>query len=378
MHSNGIPEPILIKRTTTLARLAETFLEERFLAVDTEANSLHAYQEQVCLIQFSTARADYLVDPLAVDDLSCLGEVFANPGIEKIFHAAEYDLIILKRDFGFQFENIFDTMVAARILGWKAVGLGSILKTHFNVRVNKRFQRADWGHRPLSTEMLHYAQLDTHYLIALRELQKAELIANGRWLIAEEDFQRATDVRLPDERDNADCWRVSGSRDLHPAQMGILQELCDYRDEIAQTLDRPLFKVMNDQTMVALAESCPQNLDELINIQGISKNQAHRHGKAILAAIERGLQKPCPPPPPRRRPDETYLNCYDALRNWRKRTARAMDVESDVVLPKDLLITLAHQRPDNWPELAEILASVPWRLEHFGEDILAVIRPFTA
>ncbi|MBN1667404.1 MAG: HRDC domain-containing protein [Anaerolineales bacterium] len=377
MHSNGVPEPIVITRQAALSRLVSEFAREKLLAVDTEANSLHAYQEHVCLIQFSTARNDYLVDPLAIEDLSPLSEIFANPAIEKIFHAAEYDLIILKRDFNFQFQNIFDTMVAARILGWKAVGLGSILKAKFNVKVNKKFQRADWGQRPLNTQMLHYAQLDTRYLIALRELQKAELVASGRWPIAVEDFERATQVRLPDERDHVNCWRVNGSRELEPAQMGILQELCAYRDRVAQALDRPLFKVMNDQTLVALAETCPQTLHELIAVKGISQNQARRHGDEILEAIGRGLQKPCPPPPQRQRPDDTYLNCYDALRTWRKKAAHRMGVESDVVLPKDLLIQLAAQRPENWPVLAEILASVPWRLEHFGEQILTVIHPFT-
>ena len=161
------------------------------VAVDTESNSLYAYQERVCLIQFSIPNQDYLVDPLALEDLSALAPLFNSSKIEKIFHAAEYDIIMLDQDFGFDFENLFDTMVAARILGWKAVGLGSILKDQFGIEVEKKYQRANWGKRPLSKDMLVYAQLDTHYLISLRERIKSDLENIGRWPLAKEDFQHA-------------------------------------------------------------------------------------------------------------------------------------------------------------------------------------------
>ncbi len=117
MVSDDQTLPVLITRPGPLKDLAADLSRQSLVAVDTESNSLHAYREQVCLIQFSTEETDYLVDPLALDDLSSLGPIFANPDIEKIFHAAEYDLICLKRDFGFQFANLFDTMVAASILG---------------------------------------------------------------------------------------------------------------------------------------------------------------------------------------------------------------------------------------------------------------------
>ncbi len=162
-----LPPPVLITRPAQLALLMAALREQPAIAVDTESNSLHAYQEQVCLIQFSTPQADYLVDPLADLDLSPLGELFANPAIEKVFHAADYDIACLKRDFGWSFANLFDTQWAARILGWSQVGLASILKTHFNVHVNKKWQRFNWGERPLPTEALDYARLDTHYLLPL-------------------------------------------------------------------------------------------------------------------------------------------------------------------------------------------------------------------
>jgi len=168
-----------ITQPAALEKLARRLARHSILGVDTESNSLFAYREQVCLIQFSTSDEDALVDPLALDDLSPLADIFASPKIEKIFHAAEYDLICLKRDFGFSFANLFDTMVAARILGWEEIGLGSILKAEFDVQLDKRFQRANWGKRPLAAELINYASRDTHYLIPLRDRLWSDLQRQG-------------------------------------------------------------------------------------------------------------------------------------------------------------------------------------------------------
>ncbi|MEM5773869.1 MAG: ribonuclease D, partial [Anaerolineaceae bacterium] len=150
---------------SALRKMVHDLARCRFVAVDTESNSLYAYQEQVCLIQFSTGDQDYLVDPLAIRDLSSLEPLFSSPHIEKIFHAAEYDIICLKRDFGFSFANIFDTMLAGRILKFDQIGLAAMLETEYGIVLDKRFQRANWAERPLSEEQKAYARLDTHYLI---------------------------------------------------------------------------------------------------------------------------------------------------------------------------------------------------------------------
>ncbi|MGD2158908.1 MAG: ribonuclease D, partial [Anaerolineales bacterium] len=240
MASKNLDDPTLITKRDELKRLAAKLSEQPIIAVDTESNSLYAYQEKVCLIQFSIPGEDYLVDPLALRELSALGSVFSSAAIEKVFHAAEYDLIVLQRDFGFSFVNLFDTMLAARILGWRAVGLSSILKNEFGVHVNKHFQRANWGQRPLPAKMLNYARLDTHYLIPLRQRQYEELKANNLWPLAEEDFQRATHVNTPaPNNDRASCWRINGAGDLPTKQLAILQELCRYRDRVAKSLNRP-------------------------------------------------------------------------------------------------------------------------------------------
>ena len=364
----------MVTNQGALHRLVERLSSEPVLAVDTESNSLYVYQEQVCLIQFSTPTEDILVDPLVLKDLSPLGPVFANRDIEKIFHAAEYDLISMKRDFGFEFANLFDTMLAARILGWKEIGLGSILKNQFGVQLNKRYQRANWGRRPLPPEMLSYARLDTHYLIPLRDRIQAELEMYHRWDLAREDFHRLRFVNGR-ERDEVPetCWRISGSYDLSPREAAVLLELCRYRDDVARSLDRPLFKVMSDRTLLSIASAIPQNLEELREMSKLSDKQVNRYGEAVLRAVQRGLRAAPAYPPRSPRPDEAYLARVDALRYWRKKRAQNMGVNSDVVLPRDLLYKIASKGPENEEELSRILHRVPWRNKHFGEEILDVL-----
>jgi ribonuclease D len=366
----------LIARPAELESLAARLAREPILAVDTESNSLYAYRERVCLVQISTAKNDYLIDPLAVRELAPLGPIFTDPGVEKIFHAAEYDLICLRRDFGFQFANLFDTMQAARILGRTAFGLGSLLEAEFGVVLDKRYQRANWGQRPLPPYLRDYAQLDTHYLIPLRERMDTELKAVGQWDLAAEDFKRLcriNDSALEEKPENNHCFRSIG--DLRPQQYMVLLELCAYRESAARQLDRPLFKVIGDKTLLEIAEACPKDLDELQKLPGMTRNQIGRHGKAILQAVQLGLSvKPVRPKRPER-PDEQVLARLELLRQWRKKRAQALGVESDVVLPRDLLNTLAEQRNITQEDIARILQDTPWRLKQYGNEILALLNP---
>lgn len=371
----ALPDPLLITQPDQVKLLLQSLSREPIIAVDTESNGLHAYQEQVCLIQFSTPDSDYLVDPLALDDLSPLAPIFKNKKIEKVFHAAEYDLICLKRDFGFEFANLFDTMIVARILGHKSVGLGSMLKAEFGVQLNKRYQRANWGKRPLSAQLLAYARMDTRYLIPLRNRLKESLKESKRWKVAVEDFKRLTQVAPPREDPKTkSCWRVNGVYDLEPQRVAVLEELCQYRDQAAKKMDRPVFKVIGNSTLVAIAERAPTRTEELANIAGMTKRQIKRHANGILDAVKNGMQAEPIQRPVTHRPDDQYLHRIDALRQWRKATASKMDVDSDIVLPKDMLFTIAKAWPTNEHELEEIMADLPWRYSQFADSILDVIH----
>ncbi len=368
-------KPELVTKPDQFQKTVRALLDQPIVAVDTESNSLYAYREQVCLIQFSIPGHDYLVDPLALKDISPLGDVFAHPKIEKIFHAAEYDLLTLKRDFGFEFRNLFDTMVAARILGRKKVGLGSLLEEEFGIYVEKKYQRANWGKRPLPPEMLQYASLDTHFLIRLRNILAKELKAAGRWPIAEEDFTRLNQVNgTPPEPNGADVWRVSGVYDLSPAEVTILKELTEYREGQARSYNRPLFKVIGDRTLIAIAVDAPQTLDDLADLPGMSRGQVRRHGKALLKAVREGKQKPPTKRPRRPRKNDQVIALSDALRNWRKNAAQKMSVESDIVLPRDIMDQIGDTLPKNRADLAQLMEDIPWRHQQFGDEIFEVIR----
>src|SRR5262245_40598557 len=228
MTQQTLPPPIWVDQQKTFDHMVAELSAQTRIAVDTESNSLHAYRERVCLIQFSIPKQDYVVDPLVIQDLSSLAPIFFNSDIEKIFHAAEYDLICLKRDYGFTFAHLFDTMQAARILGYSQVGLDNLLAEKFGVSMDKRHQKADWGARPLTSAQIDYARFDTHYLFQLRDLLENELREKGRWEIALEDFALACHVGEPKERNiNGSLWKRFASRkDLSPRELTVISELC--------------------------------------------------------------------------------------------------------------------------------------------------------
>ena len=374
MIPKTLPPPIYIDTPDALKKLAQDLSIEPIIAIDTESNSLHAYQEQVCLIQFSTPSQDYLLDPLALRDLSILAPIFENPEIEKIFHAAEYDLICLKRDYNFHFNKLFDTLTAARILGYKKVGLGNMLKQKFGVDVNKKFQKDNWGKRPLSEEMLKYARLDTHYLIEMRNMLKKELENKAKWDLAQEDFEMGAALEGISDRKPPPQWeRVGGRSKLDPRQATVLNEVCLTREHLAAKLNRPPFKIIGNKSLISLAERQPLNYRDLEQ-EVLSPRQVARFGKEFLKAVKRGLKADLVERTPSSRPNQKFMFRYEELRKWRKEKAQKNDVESDIILPRFLMEQIAKKNPRTPDELTEIMKKSPWRLEQYGNEILRVIR----
>jgi ribonuclease D len=374
MSLPSLPSPVLIQGLPELERLAANLAGQRRIAVDTESNSLYAYRERVCLIQFSAKNSDYLVDPLAISDMSCLAPIFADAKIEKVFHAAEYDVLCLKRDYGFKLSNLFDTRIASRTLGRKRSGLGDILAEEFQVEINKRFQRANWGKRPLSTELLDYARLDTHFLLPLRERLAKELRTAGRW---EEALEACEAVKLvepePATFDPQGFWRIAHARQLKPEQAAVLRQLYLLRDKHAQRLDRPAFKVLGDRTLLAIAQELPKSLAGLGKLPGMTSGQVHRYGKEVLEAIQRGRTGPRPKPPSNTRVEEVVMSRYQTLREWRMRVAKTRQVESDIVLPRDLVWDIAHGAPRDRKALKELMGPYEWRFRMYADDILHLL-----
>ncbi len=240
--------------------MVDALMAQPRAAVDTESNSLYTYHEQVCLIQISIPGTNYLVDPLALDDLDPLAPFFHSLDVEKVLHAADYDLMVLQRDFGFSTRAIYDTMWAARVLGWPKVGLADILASFFDVQANKRFQRYDWGRRPLHPDALTYAWMDSYYLLPLREIQKAELETTGRWEEAQEIFDYLTStVDAPPEDSTArHFWRLKGVHALSTHEQRKLYGLFMWRERTAEALDHPPVKVISNANLMRPGSYSPE------------------------------------------------------------------------------------------------------------------------
>jgi ribonuclease D len=367
--------PVLVDLPKSFDLMLGELAGEPTIGLDTESDSLYRYFHRVCLIQVSTSRTDYVVDPLSLPDLSPLGELLADPGVEKVFHAAENDILALKRGYGFEFAHVFDTMVAARILGYRRVGLAALLQEKFAVELDKRTQLTDWGRRPLTPEQLNYACLDSHYLLPLRELLREELMARRRWREAQEAFSGLPDTAyVAKSFDPEGFWRCREARYLNPAELAVLRELYLWRDGQARAMDRPPFKVASDECLVRLSREQPSRLADL----RLGGWQVRHFGGAILAAIARGKTAPAPQPPNRHpnrehRLDPATVTRYDRLRAWRGRRAEERGVEADVVLTNEVLLAIARAAPTSLDMLGALAVMGPWKLEEYGGDVLEVM-----
>lgn len=372
MPSTDLAPATLVEDAAGVDQLASHLASQGTIAVDTESNSLHAYREQVCLVQFSTPVADFVVDTLAVSNLDALRPVFAEARIEKVFHAAEYDVICLKRDFGFEVHSLFDTMVAARTLGWPQTGLATLLESQFGIKVSKRLQRSDWAIRPLTPEALEYARLDTHHLIPLRHRLHDELVARERWPEAREEFERLSRISGSAATFDPDgYWRIAGARELRPPQAAVLRSLYHFREATAERINRPPFKVIGDKTLLAIARDLPRTEAELRAIPGMTAGQVQRYGQGIFEAVhDADHRRGGPRPPLTRRVDDLTLARYEALRTWRKKKAQSRQVESDVIIPREVLWEIARRAPRTNDELANVPGLMPWRLATYGKEIL--------
>ena len=385
-----VDAPILVNHASSFAAMLKQLRGQPLLAVDTESNSLYRYYPKVCLIQITTfadlvqpdpARVvDYLVDSLALTQLGALGELFQDPNVEVIMHAAENDILTLQRDFGFHFANLFDTQLAARILGWKQVGLAAILQENFGVVSDKRMQRTDWGKRPLTPQQILYAQMDTHFLPALRTTLIEQLQAAQRWEEAQEAFTMFQHLNYHG-RESAPraFWQMKQVREVARKDAAILQALWQWREEEAQRRDRPPFKIMTDQTLIHLVNQQPKSLHELLQIPGLGDIQGKQYGKVLLATIVKGQAAPLPehaPAPERLEQglERAVQQRYDALRQWRSQAAEQRGVQPEIVFSNTILLAIAQRLPQSEKELIEIPEIGPWKARTYGPAILATLH----
>lgn len=381
-----LPPPILVEDSKNFARLLADLERSEEIAVDTEGDSFFSYPEKVCLIQITALERDWLVDPLAGFDISGLGRILADPTKLKVFHDGEYDVVSLKRDHGFQFKNLFDTRVAAAALGTANPGLASVLEERFQIKLDKSLQRSEWSRRPLTAKQIRYAQLDTHFLVQLMHGQKDELATRKRTMIVEGECRRLERLQPPDASFDPDEFvRIKGARDLQPLERRILRELYVLREKMALELGRPPFKVIGNESLVAIAASKPRTMFQLGRVDGISHGQARRLGQGILAAIERanelGPLTKLPRLPNREGTSgftEQETELHERLKQWRKGAAASAGIDSAYLVNRHVLLRIAGKRPRSPEALEKIEGIEPWQIEELGKPILAVVETFEA
>jgi ribonuclease D len=372
-----------------LEALAQELLSQKVVAIDTEADSFYHYFDKTCLVQIATRQQTYLVDPLALGgpaELAPLAPVVASPDILKIFHAAEYDIYLLKRDCGFSFANLFDTMVSAQLLGYQSIGLAALAERHFGVSLPKDEQRSDWSLRPLRESQLAYAAADVTYLIPLAERLERELRKAKRLRWAEQEFEALARRAWPErEFDDLGYLRIKRAKGLDPISLSVLRELYLVRDSRAREIDRPPFKVLSNRALLEIAQRQPASEKRLSEIKGITELILRRFGREILAAVKRGAKGKHGPIPTRvnrlngsgnsrRRMDRGTEKRLGILKRWRTRRADELRLDPGVLCPNSALEAIAWRNPGSESELAEISEVKAWFAEGFGRELTEALR----
>ena len=349
------------------------------LALDTEASSFHRYKERMCLVQISDRDRTWLIDPLAIPELTALGNLLSDPKKEVVIHDADYDLRILARDHGIRVEHIFDTLIAAELVNEPEIGLAALLRKHLGVEVDKKFQKADWSRRPLPIPMLDYAAGDTDHLIALRDILKQRLNQLGRWDWAMEEFGLLTNAPFERSADTEPAFmRIMGARVLKPQQLAVLSAVHAWREGVAARMDRAPFMVLGNEALIMLATDPPVRTSDLKGRKGMSDKVVQRHGVDLLAAVERGRAMPREEWPRISKPkkwqrDEGYEDRLKRLKRTRDRLTLAHDLRPGIVASNQLLMDMARTLPGDLQALGALPGMRRYQVKHFGEDLLRVL-----
>jgi len=367
--------PVYLDTPAGADRFLASIEDAPVLAVDTEGASFHRFVDRVYLLQLSTASVTALFDPLTVGPLDRLGRMLADRAAEVVFHDADYDLRLLHQDYGWHPTHLFDTRVAAQLLGIRVFGLAALLQRYLGLKLDKKHQRADWSMRPLPPDMRDYAAQDTMHLLELRDALARDLEGAGRWSWAEEEFARIEGTRW-ENGDASDAFlRIKGARDLTRRQLAILRELVLWRDDVAREKDRATFRVAGNEALLETARRAPRTREDLAAIKGMPRGMAERQGEALLAAIERGLavaddKLPRFPRAPRWDRDPDFEQRVNRLREVRERVARDLDLDPGFLISRERLEAVARRKPASLEDLRAIPEIRNWQVDVMGGELL--------
>ncbi|PIE70326.1 MAG: ribonuclease D [Deltaproteobacteria bacterium] len=368
----------LIETTADLEEFISRLNGITRLAVDMEADSLHHFREQVCLIQLASRTHSAVVDPLKVRDLSPLAPIFRDPSVQKILHGSDYDIRSFYRDFHFEIVNLFDTEIACRFLGVKSFGLGAVLQDRFDVTLDKRFQKKDWTQRPLPEEMAEYAARDVKYLIPLAEMLEAELDALGRLWWVREECELLSRVRPANGNGNPLFLKVKGAGKLESRALGILEALLEQRLVWAERKDRPPFKVLGNRVLLAVAEAAPRSASALKQLGILSPAQYGMYGDGIVAAVRDIVNKdpdawPSYPRTVTQRPSGAVVNRIGKLKALRESVAKDLQLEGSLIFNNAMIHDIAVMNPTSSDALKDVAALRNWAREVVGDRIVTCL-----
>ena len=370
---------LLINSLPELQKFATRLEKQRIIGVDLEADSMYHFKEKVCLIQIATSNTTAVIDPLQIKNLSVLKPVFRRADIQKVFHGADYDVRSLYRDFKVTINNLFDTELACRFLGFKESGLDAVLTKKYNVRLDKKYQRKDWSKRPLPEDMIAYAAADVRYLIPLAKSLQNELKNKGRLSWVREECAYLSKVR-PVSNDSAPLFLgFKGAGKLGPRGLAVLEELLHLRKKIAQQQDRPLFRIIGNKSIMTLAEARPQSIKKLVKTEALGSKQIDRYGNEIVSAVKKALRIPArdlPKYPRKTAPTVPAIVAkrVKALRRWRDQLANKLEIDPAIICTKALISAIAVQKPVSVSGLSMVKELKTWQAAGFGRDIISILK----
>jgi ribonuclease D len=353
------------------------------LALDTEGASFHRFLDRIYLLQLSTREKSAIIDPLPIGSPAKLGALLESKKVEVVFHDADYDLRLLHQDYGWHVTNIFDTRVASQLLGIKSFGLAALLEQFFDVKLDKKHQRADWSMRPLTPDMLLYAAQDTRFLLQLKDHRKGELKRRGRLHWAEEEFARLEGTRWEAEESMEGFLRLKGARDLSRRELAVLREVANWRDTVAAQLDRATFRVMGNEVLFEIARRAPKNTAELGAIKGMPKGMLDRAGGDIVAAIRHGMEAPeadLPKFPKGQRwnKDRDFDEKVARLKSVRDAAATRLELDPGVLCSRERLENIARSGAKTVADLAAVPDLRRWQIEEMGEGFVRALQAGSA
>ncbi|HUQ46076.1 MAG TPA: HRDC domain-containing protein [Gemmatimonadaceae bacterium] len=350
------------------------------LALDTEGASFHRFIDRIYLLQLSTRDTHAVIDPLPIGRPTGLGRLLEDPAVEVVFHDADYDLRLLEQDYGWKIKHIFDTRIAAQLLGYTAFGLAALLERFFGVKLDKKHQRADWSMRPLTADMLDYAAQDTRYLLELKDLMSAELDKVGRMPWAREEFALLEGTRWADEEPGMGFLKLKGARDLTRRELAVLRELVPWRDAVAKQMDRATFRVLGNEQLLDISRTQPQTRDALAKIKGMPRGILEQRGADMLDAVKRALAVPDAelprfPKAARWDRDADFDTRVSALKTARDEAAKRLVLDPGVLCSRDRLEAVARRNPSTVDELMEVTELRRWQARELAEGFVAALVP---